>query len=160
MSRLPLVLAFVFTASPLTAQSLYAGPVLVWDDLHYGADWGAAFGVTFQGLERDANRRIDVRFVACCYVPMLQMSVLYAKMFNEDAYGTVGPAATYVYADGAHWAILGAEASIGVELHRSETRVMALEFGYGITLPFVYDSWYGFEEIDSLNTLSMRLIYR
>ena len=86
MSRLALALTFVFTASPLAAQGPYVGPVLVWDNLHYGEYWGAALGGTFQGLERDADRRIDVRFVACCGVPMLQMSVLYAKMFNVDAW--------------------------------------------------------------------------
>ena len=164
MSRPALVLAFVLTASPLTAQGFHAGPLLmvVREPGYYGTDpeWAATIGVTLQGLERDANRRIDVRYVVCCDVPMLQMSVLYAKMFNEDAYGTVGPAANYVYADGRHWGLLGAEAGLGVEMRRSETRVIALEFGYSIIFPFAFDSWYGFDDSDTVHGLTVRLIYR
>ena len=163
MSRPALVLAFVFTASPLTAQGFHAGPLLLMvREAGYRTDpeWAAAVGVTFQGLGRDANRRIDVRCVVCCDVPMFQMSVLYAKMFNEDAYGTVGPAASYAYAYGQHWGLLGAEAGLGVEMRRSETRVIALEFGYSIIFPFVFDSWYGIEESDTVHGLTIRLIYR
>ena len=165
MSRPALVLAFVFTASPLTAQGFHAGPLLRlvrWPGYTTitQTEWAAAVGLTFQGLERDANRRIDVRYVVCCDVPRLQMSVLYAKMFNEDAYGTLGPAASYVYFDGQHVGLLGAEAALGVEMRRSETRVIALEFGYSFIFPFAFDSWYGFDESDTVHGLTVRLIYR
>ena len=101
-----------------------------------------------------------MRYVVCCEIPRLQMSVLYAKMFNEDAYGTLGPAASYVYFDGQHVGLLGAEAALGVEMRRSETRVIALEFGYSFIFPFAFDSWYGFEDSDTVHGLSVRLIYR
>ena len=164
MSRPALVLAFVLTASPLTAQGFHAGPLLMVarEASYFGTDteWATTVGVTLQGLDRDANHRIDVRYIVCCAHPMLQMSVLYAKMFNEDAYGTVGPAASYSFADGQHLGLLGAEAGVGVETGRSETRVVALEFGYSIIFPFVYDSWYGFEESETVHGLTVRLIYR
>ena len=161
--RLAVVLALALIASPLSAQSFNIGPLLILvPEPGYSTDteWAAAFGLTFQGLERDANRRIDVRFIVCCGVPMLQTSVLYAKMFNEDAYGTVGPAVIYSYAEGAHLGMLGAEAGLGVEMRRSEARVIALEFGYSIILPHIYDSWYGIEEIDTLHGLTIRLVVR
>ncbi len=158
MSRPALVLASVFAASPVTAQGFHAGPLLMLvrepDYYRTHTEWAAAVGVTFQGLERGANRRIDVRYIVCCYVPMLQISVLYAKMFNEDAYGTVGPAASYVYADGQHVGLLGAEAGLGVEMRRAETRVIALEFGYNFILRFA------FEESETVHGLTVRLIYR
>ena len=92
--------------------------------------------------------------------PCSMVSVLYAKMFNEDAYGTVGPAASYSFADGQHLGLLGAEAGLGVEMRRSETRVIALEFRYSIIFPFAYDSWYGFEESETVHGLTVGLIYR
>lgn len=72
----------------------------------------------------------------------------------------MGPAASYVYADGRHVGLLGAEAGLGVEMRRSETRVIALEFGYSFIFPFAFDSWYGFEESETVHGLTVRLIYR
>jgi hypothetical protein len=164
MSRPALVLAFALTASPLSAQGFHAGRLLRfvrWPDYTtFHTEWAAAVGVTFQGLERDANRRVDVRYVVCCDAPLLQMSVLYAKMFNEDAYGTVGPAASYTFHDDQHVGLLGVEAGLGVEMRRSETRVIALEFGYNFNFPFAFDNWYGFRENETVHGLTVRLIYR
>lgn len=166
MKRLCLatVLAFVFTASPLGAQGFQAGGFLKlvrWSGYTtFHTEWASAVGMTLQGLEMDANRRIDVCYLICCDIGRLQISALYARMFNEDAYGSVGPSVSYLHYDGAHGWLMGVEAGAGVELHRSEARVIASEFGYSFTFPYILDSQFGFENSDTVHGLAVRLIYR